>query len=517
MKSMIVREYLRVSKDSKGTGKSPDQQHDENVKAFERQGWLLHQEPPYRDTDRSASRFARKGREDFKRLITDLEEDTFNADVLAIWESSRGSRRVGEWVDLVDLCKERSVCIWVTTHGRLYDPANARDRRSLLEDAVDAEYESDKSSERIQRDVRAAAEGGRPHGKNMYGYHRVYDQKSGELERIEPHSEQAPIIQEAAQRILEGQSFYAVAKDFNERGIPPRRPTRMQHRTNIGWTPPAVKQMLTMPAYAGKRQHRGEILDNVEVMWPALIEYESWQKLQAIMSPPERKRTNDWPAKYLLTGIAICGVCGAPTRIGKQNAGRRKDKATGEPLPRPIDEHGNELPYPHYYTYVCVGVPGKTGFHVAMRQEHLDEVVTELVLTRIAGPDFMAVAGVRGHGVDAERHAVLAEIIGYHEYLDSVRKEAAEKLRFDLLLDQEARIGPKIKDAQKKLERLTEMDPLVLKLARSGASRQAWDALELSVQRRIVRSVVTPRINRVSGDAKGKRGVNRDRVVAVWR
>ncbi|MET4590679.1 hypothetical protein ABIA70_002284 [Arthrobacter sp. 754] len=31
-------------------------------------------------------------------------------------------------------------------------------------------------------------------------------------------------------------------------------------------------------------------------------------------------------------------------RIGKQNAGRRKDKVTGECLPSPVDEHDDELP-----------------------------------------------------------------------------------------------------------------------------------------------------------------------------
>ncbi|MBQ3358480.1 MAG: hypothetical protein IJG47_06210 [Microbacterium sp.] len=55
----------------------------------------------------------------------------------------------------------RGVRIWVTTHNRLYDPTNARDRRSLLEDAVDAEYESDKTSERRKRSAKAAAEAGR--------------------------------------------------------------------------------------------------------------------------------------------------------------------------------------------------------------------------------------------------------------------------------------------------------------------------------------------------------------------
>lgn len=187
------------------------------------QGWSLHAAAPYRDTDRSASRYAKKAREDFKRLVGDLEADEFGADVLAIWELSRGSRRVGEWVDLVDLCKRRNMRIWVTTHGRLYDPANARERRSLLEDVVDAEYESDKTSERRKRSARASADAGRPHGRNTYGFLRVYDERTRELVRVEPHPEQAPVVQEAARRLLNGDSACAIARDLNARDIPPRR------------------------------------------------------------------------------------------------------------------------------------------------------------------------------------------------------------------------------------------------------------------------------------------------------
>jgi DNA invertase Pin-like site-specific DNA recombinase len=492
------------------SGKSPDQQHDENVKAIERQGWGLHAAAPYRDTDRSASRFATKVREDFKRLIDDLERNTFDADILAIWESSRGSRRVGEWVDLVDLCKERSVRIWVTTHGRLYDPANARDRRSLLEDAVDAEYESDKTSERIRRDVLASAEKGKPHGKNIFGLQRVYDEQTRELLRVEEHPAQAPVVKEAARRILAGETFYAVAKDFNERGIPARRPTRKDHRSNYGWTAPAVKQMLTMPAYAGKRQHQGEIVG--DAIWPALIEFETWQKLQTVMSPVERKRTNDWPAKHLLAGIALCGVCGAPTRVGKQNAGSKK-----------LDPEGNVLPRPTYRTYVCSGVPGRPGpdgskgFHVAMREKHLDEVVTELVLARLERPDFLAMVGERGQGNDATRRALLDEIAGYQAYLDEVRADAAEKLEFRLLLDQEARIEPKIRAAQEKLEKLSEVDPFVVTMLSAGAIRMGWEDLELAHRRRLIRAVMAPRINRVGEGWKGRKGINHERVDPGWR
>jgi len=507
---LSVREYLRVSKDRKQTGKSPDQQHDENLRSIERQGWFLTPDPPYRDTDRSASRYAKKTREDFKRLIDDLENDSFAAEVLAIWESSRGSRRVGEWVDLIDLCKERGVRIWVTTHGRLYDPANARDRRSLLEDAVDAEYESDKTSERIRRDVRAAAELGKPHGKNVYGYRRIYDVQTRDLIRIEEHPEQAPVVKEAARRVLNGETFYALAKDFNERGIPSRRPTRKDHRANYGWTPPAVKQMLSMAAYAGKREHQGVIIG--DAIWPPLIDFLTWQKLQAIMSPPDRKRTNDWPATHLLSGIALCAVCGGPLRTGRQNAGRKK-----------LDAEGNAQPRKTYITYVCAGLPGrpgpegKTGFHVGMREELLDEIVTDVLLTRIERPDFLATFGDRGDDSDLERRALLDEITGYQTYLESVRADAAAKLRFDLIMDQESRVQPLIDAARSKLERLAEADPFVLNILSSGSVRAAWEVMSLADRRRLVRAVMAPRVSRIGKGWKGVRGPNYERVDPGWR
>src|SRR5699024_12608606 len=86
-----------------------------------------------------------------------------------------------------------------TSPAHLYDPSRGRDRRSLHEDAVDSEYETDKMSDRIRRAVNASAKEGRPHGKNLYGYRRTYVQgPSGpQLDSVEPDPVTAPIVREA--------------------------------------------------------------------------------------------------------------------------------------------------------------------------------------------------------------------------------------------------------------------------------------------------------------------------------
>jgi site-specific DNA recombinase len=122
-----AREYLRVSLDRSGRARSLEEQHADHVRVCGEQGWVL-DEQAYRDESVSASRYSRKARGGFEALIQDLEHGRFGAQVLMIWESSRGSCRVGEWVSLLELCEQRSVNIFVTTHGRVYDPGNGRDR-----------------------------------------------------------------------------------------------------------------------------------------------------------------------------------------------------------------------------------------------------------------------------------------------------------------------------------------------------------------------------------------------------
>lgn len=508
-----VREYLRVSLDRSGTGKSPDQQHDEIVAEAQGRGWQVHSSP-YRDDNRSASRYARRQREGFAQLISDLEDDTFDADLLAIWESSRGSRRTGEWIDLVDLCRERGVSIWVLTHNRVYDPANARDRRSLREDASDAEYESDKTSERLRRDMRAAAKRGRPHGKNVYGYQRVYSVTSNGtkvLDKIIEHPDQAWVVKEAAAMVLAGRSYYDIAATFNEREIPPRRPARSEHRRSLGWTAPAVKQMLTMPVYMGQRVHnpREGKTATYDGIWPALIDPDDWQRLQSAMTSRGFK-SNNWPATHLLSGIALCGICGARMRAGKQNAGSSK-----------VDEDGTVIPRPRYYAYNCIGTPGRPGFHVSMREEHLDLLVTELVLARLERPDFLATLGGKDEEVDADRKSILDEIRGHEQWLEQVAAEAERRRDLRMLTEQRDLVEPKIAAAQKRLELLAGADPLIVELVRSRQVRDTWaewtDKGDIVRQRHIIRELIVPRVHRVPAEAVGKRGLNPERVTFDWR
>lgn len=308
-----AREYLRVSLDKSGESRSTSEQHIENEKSAIANGWQLG--APYTDNGRSASRYRTKEREAFGQLISDLEGDRFGADILILWESSRGSREVDEWITMIRLCEKRGVRIHVTVHGHTYDPTNVRDRRSLLEDAVDSEYESGKMSQRLRRAQAQRAQAGMPFGQVPYGYKRRYHEETRKLIAQEPYEPEAKVVRELYDRIIKGHSLRSIAKDFEQRGVrnDSGRPFSSTH----------LRDMATRHVYMGKRYHRpgttavrstnpnvkGTLYDG---QWEGLVSETTWYKVNRILTAPERKTSRPGRGVHLLSMIAKCDVCSGP-------------------------------------------------------------------------------------------------------------------------------------------------------------------------------------------------------------
>src|SRR4051812_20914725 len=240
--------YTRVSSDPNDRGRSVAEQEAECRSVCQREGWEVMD--VYSDNDRSASRYATKDRPEFRRLITFVESG--GADVLVTWEASRAQRDMDAYLRLRDLCERRGV-LW-SYSGRTYDLAESTDRFSTGLDALLAERESDETRKRVLRAVRANADKGRPHGRLLYGYRREYDPATRELVGQVPDDETAPVVREAARRVLAGETPYSVAQDFNRRGVP--TPTG----GGRGWDLTQIKRLCVNPGYAGKRVHRGKVV-----------------------------------------------------------------------------------------------------------------------------------------------------------------------------------------------------------------------------------------------------------------
>ncbi len=301
--------YERVStgiQDS-AESRSVEQQNRAGSTAAQDQGWRV--AGRYPDPGLSASRFARRGRPEWSRLVTDIEAGRL--DIVVMWASSRGGRELEEWARFLNACRKRSVRIFVTSEGRLYDLAIARDWKSLAEDGIDSAYDSEKISMNSRRGIADSVSRGEPTGRIPFGYTRRYEldptRPKGKRAIQVPHPDEAPIVREVIERIAADEAVSAILRDLDKRGI--------TTRAGAPWSRSAVTRLvLEGVVYIGKRRHNGSPLQDGD--WPPIVDEDIYWRAVNVLSDPARKPQGGGirpgRARWLLSYIAECGVCGGP-------------------------------------------------------------------------------------------------------------------------------------------------------------------------------------------------------------
>ncbi|GAA4973949.1 recombinase family protein [Pseudonocardia tropica] len=463
-----VAQYLRVSLDKSGQGRSTDEQGTDNARAMAdhaRDGWAL--TATYRDDNRSASRYATREREEFARLLSDLDRGQF--DILMLWESSRGSRRVSEWCRLIEVCQERHVLIYVTSHGRTYDPANSRDERTLLEDAVDSQYESGKVSTRVKRNAAANAAAGKPHGKIPYGYERVYDPHSKAFREQRPKPYEAAVVRYIFDALARGESMRAVANELNRRARLEPDHYGPQHIdaptvTGVPWTPQVVRGLATSPTYIAVRTHHGtRTVGN----WPALVDESTFYAVQRILTDPRRVTTKPGKAKYLLSMIATCGAVRADGAV------------CGNPMCVTFRTTANGRA-----TYACKGAN-----HLRIGKDDLDVYVTEWIIDYLEEhEDRLCAADTDDAEVAAARDEVARLKARLNEHYDAA---ATGQISARALAQIEPKIQAQIDDAEARVRASTTPPALRSLLTGPGTIAERWAAAPMPTKREVVRFLVS--------------------------
>ena len=441
--------YTRVSLDPRGQGRSVDEQETECREWAAREGWTI---TGVISETGSASRYARstRSRTRWDELTTTLAAG--NTDLLLTWEASRATRQLEEYAQLRALCATHGI-LWGYS-GTIHDltQRDARFRTGL--DALLAEDESARTSERILRSVRARATQGRPHGKLPYGYRREYDPSSGALQRQVPDETTAPIVREIITRVLDGEPLRAISLDLDQRAIPRPRPPRTRQNNTDRWLTTTIRRIALNPTYAALRVHQGQIIG--DAAWEPLITRDQHEQAVAILTNPERQtRTGDSTARHLLSGIARCSECGTP--LGHlTNRGR-------------------------YHAYIC----RETGCHgVARTATPLDNHVTSVVLTLLASVTATPHAPATPALVDAQ-----ADLDALETRLESFALAAADgQVSPGSLARIEERLLPQIKEARARVDALRI--PTVLDQELLDDPHAWWDTATLAERRQLLRDTV---------------------------
>jgi site-specific DNA recombinase len=296
------------------------------------------------DNDVSASQFSKKARRDYRRLLEMIEGG--EVDGVWIWMEDRLHRQVIELAEFLKICEQAGVTK-IASAGGEFDLSDPDQRILLYIKAAMAEAEVGKSSKRIRRQRLEAAERGQRHagGSREFGTvgiaKNAVSQEQAERER--------KLIDEAADRILAGDSLRGVVLDWFDRGI--------RTSTSRNFNNTTLRQMLLSPRIAGFRVHLGTLYPSeqnqarlagaghdwrqhapdewpklIGAQWESIIAVEKWEAVCAIIRDPARKvNLRGGTPRYLLSGLVFCGLCGSPAygRIGRVENGKRQPPAYG--------------------------------------------------------------------------------------------------------------------------------------------------------------------------------------------
>lgn len=459
--------YARASQDKKEQGKSVADQARLNRVEIDRNGWYVERE--YVDNDKSASRYARKAREDYPEMLAAIRAG--RGDVLVMFETARTGRDLALFVELRDLCVRSGLLYWCVG-GSIYDLRNRADRMSLGFLAIQAEDMSEYIRENVKRGIDGAAAVGRPHGQITYGYRRIYDDRTGAFLEQVPDAEtrqatgadgtvteyaRAEVIEEIFQKIGRGVPLITIERALNARGIP--GPKGGQWRRGV------IRKMALNPAYIGKRVLRGEVVG--DGVWEGIITPDLFWAVNLRLSAPERKTTRPGRVKWLLSYLAVCGECQGP-----MSAATSRQGIYNEPMYR-------------CYKKRCSSV----------KVAELDNIVQATILAFLCRPDVYALLTATAGNDDEQASAARAEANQLRTELENWINEAVTS---GVSATTAARIEKGYRDriAAANDRAAQASTPAALRGLPGPDIVARWSEMDLAAKREVVRLVAPPTVKR---------------------
>lgn len=241
----------------------------------------------FSDNDVSASKSRGKS-SDWSRLLDGAKAKHFTH-VIAV-DLDRLVRSQSDLLTLIEL----GLAV-VTVDGEMdLSTADGEFRASL--GAGLARFEVRRKGERTRRANAYRASQGRPiPGRRRLGY---------ETDGVTLRTPEATVVRRIFEHIADGGSVYGIAKALIDEGVSPA-PGR-------SWTPRRIRDIGNNRHYAGYAQHLKEWRKS-DLIEPVVSE-ELSERVRAILGDPTRTMTPGPARRHLLSGLAVCGACGAAVK-----------------------------------------------------------------------------------------------------------------------------------------------------------------------------------------------------------
>ena len=316
--------YVRISDDPEGAERGVDRQEADCRAYAAAHGWEV--ATVFRENDTSAfkqrtitlpsgERVRRVIRPQFRAMLKYLSED--RAQVMLAYDLDRAVRDPRDLEDLIDTKVLAGFTVRsVTGSLRLDTDSDVAMARVLV---AMANKSSADTARRVARAAKQQAIEGAWHGGRVpFGYRA----ESGTLV-IDPVT--GPMVAEAMQRVLAGESLYRIREDWNERGV------LTTH--GCAWSDRTLKLMLRNPSTKGVREYRPILPDGtrsktsqmqVQAAWPAIVDEDTWQQVSDVLDARKKARNFHQPGTgtakrmYPFSGLIRCSACGT-TMIHRGN------------------------------------------------------------------------------------------------------------------------------------------------------------------------------------------------------
>lgn len=454
--------YLRQSLDVED---GIDRQRERTTAIVQARGWRL--VDTYADNDTSASK-ARGTQTDWARMLRDIEAGRIDA-VVAV-DIDRLLRTTRD----LNLLIERGAKV-VTVDGEIdLSTADGEFRASML--ASIARFEVRRKSERQKRaNGDRAAQGQRIGGRRPFGY---------DPDGVTIREDEAEAVRWGFNALLGGGTLAGIAREWNRSGFVTGQ-TRQARSGHAGepspWTAGSVRTVLRNPRYCGLVRYNGEI-QKKRAEWEAIVDEPTWLAAEAVLSNPARN-SGAKRGRYLLSGIALCGVCGDGGTVGAGGNARQGVRA--------------------YRCTACYG-------HIARRAEPVENFVAMHVVARLSQPD----AWMLTHRDAPDTAELQREAVGIRERLDALAVAFADgDLTASQLRSGTDRLRTNLEAVEGRLAdagRVSALDGVV------GVEdvQAAWDALTIEQQRAVVDVLMTVT---VLPPGRGTRAFRPETVLITWK
>jgi site-specific DNA recombinase len=394
----------------------------------------------------TASRFSTKDRPEFLRMMNLIRDG--QAEAVLVTEQSRLDRQLWNILELIELARVTPFKMIVKVRDdEMLDLSTESGINRVIDQANRDRHESELISQRVRARKKVHAQAGRfDGGPRPFGY---------EQDGLTVRESEAAIIRECAAKILAGASMNSLNRDLNSRGIP----------TALGgrWQRSSLQVIFRNKRIIGVRVH-----DGIEypAQWPAIISRADWEKIQLIFDARKTRQTNTGRS-YLLTGLVVCGGCGA-SMVGS----------------------GHTVNGTLHRRYYCVpedssGLARGCG-KVSRMADPLEALVSNAVLYRF---DSEGLATAFGQATqDDDMQAALAE---YQETKTSLGNLLADyyvernKYAKDEMAKLKAELEARIEQITRKMERLDSSN-ILASVPFGRTVRELWGSADLTLKQSLI-------------------------------